>query len=696
MPTLALQTVLCILPAIFHPDMPGDAGSVPDASPTVMVRELQAGGWSEWITVTPRPGPDRPGRRELSGPNAISCTESTATIHSYTHRFYHLKNLDAPRDRFLTVAICFPFPGNQESVTWYDDITTSRPVDASGLFSNTVPAATVPSPHGGLNSERFGGEGTGGYGDAVGTGRMSPYPFACVTAEMQGLAIAIDIGSPVVHRFSYSRDRGLVAEFDLALTAESIRDPNGATLRVLAYPVDPQWGFRSAAEIYQKIFPRYYERRLSNEGIWMPFTPVNEVEGWQDFGFAIHETSLESGTMFRGSRRPVAEVDRALGITSFQYTEPWDIQVPVDPGGLGYKDVERVADAHAQEGPQIRRSIALDSRGQWTARLISAPWFTPPWAISYTTSVAPDASSSSRYQHIKAAEIDSAMTLGFDGIYFDSLEFFWHYDLDYRPEHRRASPYPLVYSVSSPAPSPAVWNYTTQFALLQDVCPKLHAAGKLTMGNGFSWIPFSVAHLDILGTEFSWFMKDEEKSAIGAFRRTVCGQKPVVLLLNEGLYSDDFTKSPHEGYRQYFEESLFYGFYPSFFSADASNDPYWKKPESYNTGRPFFKKYVPLIKEINRQGWQPVTHARTSDPRVRIERFDAPGDTLVFFTIRNVSHAELRDVDIEIEDSGTDGKAIDRLEEMVHSQRMDQRSPRGVALDVAPRTTYLLKCVLRR
>ena len=76
---------------------------------------------------------------------------------------------------------------------------------------------------------------------------------------------------------------------------------------------------------------------------------------------------------------------------------------------------------------------------------------------------------------------------------------------------------------------------------------------KLSMGNGYSWIPFAVSELDILGMEISWLMAAEEKESVSAFRRTSCGQKPVVLLLNEGLYSGAFSEPPHDGYRQYFE-----------------------------------------------------------------------------------------------------------------------------------------------
>ena len=134
--------------------------------------------------------------------------------------------------------------------------------------------------------------------------------------------------------------------------------------------------------------------------------------------------------------------------------------------------------------------------------------------------------------------------------------------------------------------------------------------------------------------------------------------------------------------------------YPSFFSADASNNPYWKNPEAYNTGRPFFKKYIPLIQEINRQGWQPVTLARSSDPRVRIERFDRAGDDIVYFTVRNFSSEKIGKAEIRFEsDRGKLGK-IKHLEEIVYGAEV-KWSPDTATLEALPRTTYMLRAVVQ-
>jgi hypothetical protein len=76
-----------------------------------------------------------------------------------------------------------------------------------------------------------------------------------------------------------------------------------------------------------------------------------------------------------------------------------------------------------------------------------------------------------------------------------------------------------------------------------------------------------------------------------------------------------------------------YGFFPSFFSVDASNDPYWQDKKKIENGRPFFKKYIPIIREIAAAGWQPVTYAKCSNADIRVERFGSRAN--LYFTLRN-------------------------------------------------------------
>ncbi|HRA73897.1 MAG TPA: hypothetical protein PLB11_13865, partial [Flavobacterium sp.] len=123
----------------------------------------------------------------------------------------------------------------------------------------------------------------------------------------------------------------------------------------------------------------------------------------------------------------------------------------------------------------------------------------------------------------------------------------------------------------------------------------------------------------------------------------------------EGLNDNAFTDFPFKGYEIYFEKLLAYGFFPSFFSVNASSDPYWKDAEKIENGRPFFKKYIPIIKQIAGAGWEPVTNAICNVESLRIERFGEVGK--LFFTVRNNGNEEAQCiVSLSLEELGIFGK----------------------------------------
>ena len=144
---------------------------------------------------------------------------------------------------------------------------------------------------------------------------------------------------------------------------------------------------------------------------------------------------------------------------------------------------------------------------------------------------------------------------------------------------------------------------------MKKISDEMHLQGKLAMGNGHGWNPFAAANLDLFGAELSWYSSDDHNTEALDFKRAISFQKPIVFLLNEGLNDKAFTEAPYKGYEIYFEKMLAYGFFPSFFSVDASNDPYWQDRKKIENGRPFFKKYIPVIKQIAGAGWEPVTYA---------------------------------------------------------------------------------------
>jgi hypothetical protein len=399
---------------------------------------------------------------------------------------------------------------------------------------------------------------------------------------------------PVVYRLAGKKDVGFIAEFDLATSPLTVKFPDRAFFRIVRFDFEPEWGMRKALEHYYAIYEEAFRKRVITEGIWLPFTPLMSIPVWRDFGFAFHETSWGSNDMKDGKNIPNILSDRETGVLSFQYTEPWDVQLPISTKTIPYDTLVSEKSIPARHREYLSTSATHDKNGRWQARRLNTPWFRTGWAASITTNCDPEIPGFNRYQFVLKEEINPARKMNVDGIYFDSMEWNWHHDLNYREEHFAFADYPLTFSVS--VGKPAIWNFSSEFEFMKKIADEMHLQGKLAMGNGHGWNPFAASNLDLFGAELSWYSSyDHDVDALD-FKRAVSFRKPIVFLLNEGLNDKAFTEAPYFGYEVYFEKMMAYGFFPSFFSVDASNDPYWQDKQKIENGRPFFKKYIPLIK----------------------------------------------------------------------------------------------------
>jgi hypothetical protein len=124
-----------------------------------------------------------------------------------------------------------------------------------------------------------------------------------------------------------------------------------------------------------------------------------------------------------------------------------------------------------------------------------------------------------------------------------------------------------------------------------------------------------------------------------------------------------FEEFSHELVEKYMKRCLAYGMYPGFFSHNASQGHYFTRPELYERDRDLFKKYVPLCRLVAEAGWVPITHARSSDEHIYVERFGSR-----YLTVFNDS-SERRSVAITIE-----GKTLASDRELVHGEKINFRN----------------------
>ena len=511
-------------------------------------------------------------------------------------------------DRAVTLVYAIPIPS--EKCTWLQDPRRSLAVEANQEY---------------VNSGSF---------SAGANGRLSRYPFAALVSANQGVGLGIDMDRPAFFRVGYNAEtKELFLAYDIGLAPEKPR----ARLRFCKFTFDPEWGFRAALARYYEIFPDHFRCRTPDQGLWMPFARISDVNDWHDFGFKFKEGTNETGW------------DDKNNIITFRYTEPmtWWMSMPKEmPRTLESALAHARRLANEKADPRARAFLTSgfhDHTGQFPARLRDTPWCNGAvWSINSMPKIKGDVTDfKNKWSPEQQERLYGPKAKGdLDGEYIDSSEGYVTNELDFRRDHFACTETPLTFSLDSKRP--AIFRGLISFEYARALARDVHAMGKLMMANStphhLCWL---VPQLDVIGTETNWNpsgtwrpMSDRDM----LYKRSLCKGKPYCFLMNSR-----FEEFSHKLVEKYMKRSVAYGMFPGFFSHNASQGHYFSRPELYERDRSLFKKYIPLCKLVAEAGWEPVTLAHSSDSHVYIERF---GDRL--FTVFNDS-SERRTVTIKLE-----------------------------------------------
>jgi hypothetical protein len=550
-----------------------------------------------------------------------SCPELGLKVHAtYAAKADHIAvsgrvSDTTRRDRAVTLVFALPLSAPPRAPSrgwrWGDDIRHSRVIEGTGEYANTV---TV----------RCGA-----------TGSMSLYPLAAVSDGETGLALALDMGQPAVCRLAYhAGTKQLLIAYDFGLVKDTQRFPSSADFRFVIYRFDPRWGFRGAFRKLMGIFPQYFAVRSHEQGLWMPFTDVSTVQGWQDFGFRYHEG--DNNVPF----------DDAHGILSFHYTEPMTWWMPMKKGvprttsaALQVRDeLAGGGDPPQRRMAQVTRVAAMvDAEGQPALLFRSEPWNDGAvWSLNPNPSLPGALNAATVYwnEAIKRERYGPQAKGQLDGEYLDSLEGYVTAELNFARDQFRFSTVPLTFA--SATKQPALFKGLAAYEFTRWLSEDVHRMGKLMFANSVpNRFTFLCPWLDVMGTETDWLHNGAYQPASDAemsLWRTMSGAKPYLLLMNTNF--DSFTPDRVE---KYFQRSLFYGIYPGMFSHNAADNPYWHNSAWYNRDRLLFRKYIPLIRRVAEAGWQPVTAARSDNPAIYLERFGPDARGTLYLTLMNES-----------------------------------------------------------
>ena len=508
------------------------------------------------------------------------------------------------------ITLIYSIPVTAEKCRWLQDPRRSLTVEANSEY---------------MNAGRF---------SAGANGRLARYPFAALVSGNQGIGLGIDMDRPAFFRVGYNAAiKELFLAYDIGLAPEK----SEARLSFCKFTFDPEWGFRAALARYYEIFPAHFYCRTPEQGLWMPFVKISDVNDWHDFGFKFKEGTNET------------QWDDKNGIVTFRYTEPmtWWMSMPKEmPRTIesALAEARRLADEKSDSRAKaLLTSGYHDSTGAFAARLRNTPWCDGAvWSINSMPNIKGDVTDfKNKWNPELIKRFYGPKARGdLDGEYIDSSEGYVTDELDFRRDHFACTESPLTFSLDSR--KPAIFRGLIAFEYVRAIAGDIHEMDKLMMANStphnLCWL---MPLLDVVGTETNWNpsgtwrpMSDRDL----LYKRALCKGKPYCFLMNTS-----FEEFSHELVEKYMKRSLAYGMFPGFFSHNASQGHYFTRPELYERDRDLFKKYIPPCKLVAEAGWQPITLARSSDSHVYIERF---GDK--FFTVFNDS-SERRTVTIKLE-----------------------------------------------
>ena len=433
-----------------------------------------------------------------------------------------------------------------------------------------------------------------------------------------GLALAIPPDSPCDFQFGHLPRFGYQVRFRFGLSHAAEGDLKGrAPFRFVVYRIDGRWGLRDAARRYYRFWPKAFAKRVKREGLWMfgsPRFPIPDPDN-----YAFHEAG-PAGWEFDDAHRihtcpyiiPGQREIKRLANLPQSKPEALEIFNHWKPGSGDSHQTKAIIEncmLHAADGlPQIRiRDTA------WGGNSITFPLNANPrlFADSDKPTVAKTLLAQTAAMHDETPNLD--------GIYVDSLGAWGDY-ANHRREHFAFARVPLGYDPNNGRP--VIHNRFSLLEFIWSLRDQMHGRGKLLFANGLHHNRrFHYFALDVMGVEGHGRLEH---------KRVMAYQKPFLLLIYN-VHGD-----PQE-MEYYYHLCTFYGIYPSF-----ANMRVYETPEIYAPVAVLNDRFVPVLRQITSAGWQPITHARSLDANVWLERWGPNDEGTVYLTLYNPSDTEAR------------------------------------------------------
>jgi len=146
-------------------------------------------------------------------------------------------------NRARALDISYALPVGEEDWVWWESLRRPQRIELREQYR----VLSAPSPIGG-------------------TGQLSCYPFCALSGPKGfGLSLAVPPSHSRCYRFSYEGGQ-LSAAFHLGLSPNAGALSGKASVRLLLYRHDPDWGLRDAARLYADYCPEHFESQAPQKG----------------------------------------------------------------------------------------------------------------------------------------------------------------------------------------------------------------------------------------------------------------------------------------------------------------------------------------------------------------------------------------------------------------------------------------------
>ncbi|MBM3889798.1 MAG: hypothetical protein FJ388_11830, partial [Verrucomicrobia bacterium] len=237
------------------------------------------------------------------------------------------------KDRGLLVRVGLPV--NAVGWQWWDDIERRRMIEAGRLYEDVKPLRAFaalpewkdkPDLRMGYNTENF----------------------CTVITGPAGLCVAVPLDQPRIFRTGYDAAQKLLGiTYDVALCRETA-PPSQAAFEFELFGCDPQWGMRGALDVYYQRHPEFFAKNLKDEGMWIAFSRLDEIDNVTEFGVKIQEGAASFA------------YDDEIGVRSFSYYTHAGIYADVPDHKRGVDPTPSLERRIAAVEASLKRSTGRD------------------------------------------------------------------------------------------------------------------------------------------------------------------------------------------------------------------------------------------------------------------------------------------------------------------------------------------------